>query len=105
MQPIRIEGEYGGPRLRDGLIVAFFRRAPFEQWALQVRAVFELWLATVPKTAVAWATVGSSQEESEPVSAGTVGQALAQLDPGKAAKRKISTFCIEGPQEIVRLAE
>jgi hypothetical protein len=100
MQTIRIQGRYGGPRLRDGLIVAFFRRSPFPQWSPQVRAVFELWLKTVPKEAVAWAAVGSSQAESKPLTSNTIAQALSQLDPSKVGEREINTFYVEGPEEV-----
>ncbi|PRP90197.1 hypothetical protein ENSA5_67190 [Enhygromyxa salina] len=39
---VEIEGKYGGPRLRYGLWVAFFKQAPFGKWAAEVAAAFEL---------------------------------------------------------------
>jgi len=101
MDPIRIEGKYGAPRVRDGLILCFFRQDRFGGWAAAVGKAFEHWLsAVVPKEAVAHAAVGSSANKVEPVDGRTVAACREQLDAGKAAKRKITGFELGGPQKL-----
>jgi hypothetical protein len=100
MDPIRIAGEYGGPRLRDGLVVVFFKQTPFEGWAAEVQRVFEHWRQTVPKDAAAYAAVGGAATDPKPVTARTLSAISGQLDPAKGKKREISTFEIMGPQDL-----
>jgi hypothetical protein len=100
VDPILIEGRYGGPMLRDTLVVAFFRQIPFVQWAAEVRDVFALWQQTAPSDALKWAAVGSRATDVKPVGATTMSRCLGQLDPKKAAKREISSFELGGPGEV-----
>lgn len=98
--PIAIPGRYGGPMLRDGLVVAFFHQAPFDEWATAVLGAFEHWLAAVPKPALTFALPSSRESEAEPLGAGVLARCRAQLDPHKATQRKISAFELFGPQEV-----
>jgi hypothetical protein len=86
--------------LRDGLIVAFFRQAPFAEWAAEVASVFELWLQTAPPEAIAFAAVGARASDVKPVRATTLARCRGQLDAKKAAQREISSFEIGGAGEV-----
>lgn len=100
MDPIRIEGRYGGPMLRDGLVVAFFKQVPFPEWAAEVAAVFDLWQKAVPPEAIAFAAVGARAADPKPVNARTLGRCRSELDPKKAEKRDISAFELGGPGPV-----
>ncbi len=100
MKPIRFKGKFDGPRVRDGLIICFYKQVAFGQWAESVAKGFEIWRESVPEEAIAHALVGSSASTVEPVGPRTLSGCLAQLDKKQAAKRKISGFRLGGPQKI-----
>lgn len=93
-------GRYGGPKLRDGLIVAFFKQAPFDEWASDVLQVFELFEQTIPAGSLAHILVGANASRDWPYSARTRARALGQFDPSKAAQRRISSVEGWGPQPV-----
>jgi len=97
---IEIPGEYGGPRLRDGLVVVLFKRGAPVAWAPQVLAAFEFWLKATPDLAKAFACVGANSSEDKPVNARTLGRCRAMLDAKKVKARKLTSFNVHGPQEI-----
>ena len=96
---VEIEGKYGGPRLRDGLLVAFFKRAPFGEWAAEVAAAFELWREATPDEAKSYSLIGANATEEKAATATTVKRCLSQINPKKAAARELSAFVLQGPQE------
>lgn len=100
MDPIEIDGRYGGPMLRDGLIVTFFKQAPFPQWAPEVTAAFDYWLSAAPADAITHALVGARATRVAAVQANTVARCRSQLDAGKAAQREISSIELGGPQKV-----
>ncbi len=93
-------GRYGGPKLRDGLVVAFFRQVPFDEWATDVLQAFELFEQTIPEDALAHILVGAKASRDWPYSMRTRAQALKQFDPSKAAQRRISSVEVWGPQPV-----
>lgn len=102
MTSIRIEGRYGGPMLRDGVAVVFFRQAPFVEWAPEVAALFDLFLQTAPAASLTHALVGARASKITRVDATTVARCKLQLDAGKAAQRKLNSFEIGGPEQVNR---
>jgi len=98
-EPIRIQGKYDAPRVRDGLIVCVFKQLPFTQWAESVERAFDQWLEAVPKGAAAFATVGNASS-GKPVNPRLLTACRAQLDRKKAASRETSGFEIGGPQPL-----
>jgi hypothetical protein len=99
VKPIRFDGKFGATRVRDGLIIAFFRQEPFDKWAAAVGAAFELWLENVPTESVTHAMVGPTASKMDPIGPRTLAGCRAQLEPSKAKQRKISSFEIGGPQQ------
>ncbi len=97
---IELQGKYGGPRLRDGLVVALFKQGPFQKWSAEVAQAFQMWLNATGDEARAFASVGASSTEDKPVNARTIGRCRGMLDPKKAAARDLTAFNIHGPSQI-----
>lgn len=98
-ESIAIPGRYGGPKLRDGLVVAFFHQRPFDEWAAAVGRAFEHWLTVVPPRTLAWALPSARANEAVPLRPDVLARCRAQLDPHKASQRRISAFELFGPQK------
>ena len=96
---IELPGKYGGPRLRDGLVVVLFKRGSPVRWAPQVLTAFELWMNATPAEARSFACVGANSSEGKPVNARTVGRCRGMLDAKKVEARKLTSFNVNGPQK------
>lgn len=97
---IELEGKYGGPRLRDGLVVVLFKRGPFHTWSSEVAAAFEKWLAATPEEGKRFALVGVSSSVDKPVNPRTVGRCRGMLEPERARARELTSFNVQGPQKV-----
>ena len=96
---IELPGKYGGPRLRDGLVVVLFKRGSPVQWASEVLAAFESWLNSTPVEAKSFACVGANSSEDKPANARTLDRCRGMLDAEKVKARKLTSFNVQGPQE------
>ena len=96
---VELPGKYGGPRLRDGLVVVLFKRGSPVRWAPQVLTAFDLWLGAVPDGAKIFALIGASSTKTKPANARTIDRCLAMLKPEKVRARDITSFNVQGPQK------
>lgn len=96
---IELPGEYGGPRLRDGLVVVLFKRGSPVRWAPQMLTAFELWLSATPDDAKAFALVGANSSATKPTGARTLARCRGMLDAKKVKARELTAFNVHGPQK------
>lgn len=96
---VELPGEYGGPRLRDGLVVVLFKRGAPVKWASQVLDGFEKWLEATPEHAKAFACVGAKSSEDKPANARTIARCRGLLDAKKVKARELTSFNVQGPQK------
>lgn len=84
--------------VRDGLILVFFSKMPFQTVANGIEKIFDLWLTTTPNNCLKWSYSTSSEVPSKFTSQ-TISKCRTQLDPQKAAKRELSGYIIMGPEK------
>lgn len=86
--------------VRDTLTLAFFARR-FDAALLEgIQAAFERWLALIPQEKLKFAAVGPTASRLKPVTAKTLGQCRAHINPKTALSKENLFFVIQG-EELV----
>jgi hypothetical protein len=85
--------------VKEGLTLVVFFAGAIGDHVEAVGRAFEQWRAGVPAHALCYSMIGASASEVKRVTARTASGIKGQLDPIKAAKRALSSFVLQGPEE------